>query len=335
MGRSPSLDEIGLKKGPWTPEEDKRLADYIQRNGHASWRALPKLAGLNRCGKSCRLRWTNYLRPDIKRGKFSEEEEQIIIDLHALLGNKWAAIATHLPGRTDNEIKNFWNTHLRKKLLQMGIDPVTHRPRTDLSILANLPQLLAAPNFGNSVNLWDRSLRLQTDGTQLAKIQSLHNILQVLSSTPPPTMEVLHLLGSQPLVDHHQIYESLRIMNSQLGGLGNGHINLAPYPTEIQSNFQNLDHVYQPTHEMDHPMGSSKVLNGDNQFGVTPIAGNSLPALVSVNDQMENKISLADVSNPSTTFEALGELLNDEADDYYWRSDIINQATTPSWPISR
>ena len=88
MGRSPSLDEIGLKKGPWTPEEDKRLADYIQRNGHASWRALPKLAGLNRCGKSCRLRWTNYLRPDIKRGKFSEEEEQIIIDLHALLGNK-------------------------------------------------------------------------------------------------------------------------------------------------------------------------------------------------------------------------------------------------------
>ena len=205
----------------------------------------------------------------------------------------------------------------------MGIDPVTHRPRTDLSILANLPQLLAAPNFGNSVNLWDRSLRLQTDGTQLAKIQSLHNILQVLSSTPPPTMEVLHLLGSQPLVDHHQIYESLRIMNSQLGGLGNGHINLAPYPTEIQSNFQNLDHVYQPTHEMDHPMGSSKVLNGDNQFGVTPIAGNSLPALVSVNDQMENKISLADVSNPSTTFEALGELLNDEADDYYWRSDII------------
>ncbi|XP_057468690.1 transcription factor MYB93-like [Actinidia eriantha] len=268
MGRSPSFDEIGLKKGPWTPEEDKRLADYIQRNGHASWRALPKLAGLNRCGKSCRLRWTNYLRPDIKRGKFSEEEEQIIIDLHALLGNKWAAIATHLPGRTDNEIKNFWNTHLRKKLLQMGIDPVTHRPRTDLSILANLPQLLAAPNFGNSVNLWDSSLRLQTDGTQLAKIQSLHNILQVLSSTPPPTMEALHLLGSQPLVDHHQIYESLRIMNSQLYGLDNGHINLAPYPTQIQSNFQNLDHVYQPTHEMDHPMGSSKVFNGDNQFGV-------------------------------------------------------------------
>ncbi|EXC38429.1 Transcription factor [Morus notabilis] len=121
MGRSPCCDEkSGLKKGPWTPEEDKKLIDYIATNGHGCWRSLPKLAGLNRCGKSCRLRWTNYLRPDIKRGKFSEEEERIIINLHSVLGNKWSKIATHLPGRTDNEIKNFWNTYLRKKLLQMG-----------------------------------------------------------------------------------------------------------------------------------------------------------------------------------------------------------------------
>lgn len=88
MGRSPCCEENGLKKGPWTPEEDQKLVDHIQKHGHGSWRALPKLAGLNRCGKSCRLRWTNYLRPDIKRGKFSEEEEQTIINLHAVLGNK-------------------------------------------------------------------------------------------------------------------------------------------------------------------------------------------------------------------------------------------------------
>ena len=92
MGKSLFQDESGLKKGPWTPEEDKILVDYIQQHGHGSWRALPKLAGLNRCGKSCRLRWTNYLRPDIKRGKFSEEEEQIIINLHGVLGNKYANI---------------------------------------------------------------------------------------------------------------------------------------------------------------------------------------------------------------------------------------------------
>ncbi|KAL4379487.1 hypothetical protein GQ457_02G017030 [Hibiscus cannabinus] len=123
MGRSPCCDETtGLKKGPWTPEEDQKLVQYIHKNGLGSWRALPKLAGLNRCGKSCRLRWTNYLRPDIKRGKFSHEEEQTILNLHSVLGNKWSAIASHLPGRTDNEIKNFWNTHLKKKLIQMGMD---------------------------------------------------------------------------------------------------------------------------------------------------------------------------------------------------------------------
>ncbi|WVZ92392.1 hypothetical protein U9M48_038463 [Paspalum notatum var. saurae] len=141
MGRSPCCDESGLKKGPWTPEEDEKLLQYIQKNGHGSWRTLPRLAGLNRCGKSCRLRWTNYLRPDIKRGKFSQEEEQTILHLHSVLGNKWSAIATHLPGRTDNEIKNFWNTHLKKRLIQMGFDPMTHRPRTDF--FAALPQLIA------------------------------------------------------------------------------------------------------------------------------------------------------------------------------------------------
>ncbi|XP_042500527.1 transcription factor MYB106-like [Macadamia integrifolia] len=131
MGRSPCCEKVGLKKGPWTPEEDQKLLAYIEEHGHGSWRALPAKAGLQRCGKSCRLRWTNYLRPDIKRGKFSLQEEQTIIQLHALLGNRWSAIATHLPKRTDNEIKNYWNTHLKKRLTKMGIDPVTHKPKSD------------------------------------------------------------------------------------------------------------------------------------------------------------------------------------------------------------
>ncbi|XP_066382211.1 transcription factor MYB16-like [Miscanthus floridulus] len=131
MGRSPCCEKDGLKKGPWTPEEDQKLLAYIEQHGHGCWRSLPAKAGLQRCGKSCRLRWTNYLRPDIKRGKFSLQEEQTIIQLHALLGNRWSAIATHLPKRTDNEIKNYWNTHLKKRLAKMGIDPVTHKPRSD------------------------------------------------------------------------------------------------------------------------------------------------------------------------------------------------------------
>ncbi|XP_078444746.1 transcription factor MYB20-like [Wolffia australiana] len=128
MGRQPCCDKSGLKKGPWTAEEDKKLINFILTNGHCCWRAIPKLAGLLRCGKSCRLRWTNYLRPDLKRGLLSEDEEKMVIDLHAKLGNRWSKIASCLPGRTDNEIKNHWNTHIKKKLRKMGIDPQTHKP---------------------------------------------------------------------------------------------------------------------------------------------------------------------------------------------------------------
>lgn len=147
MGRSPCCDKNGLKKGPWTPEEDQKLFDYIQKHGYGNWRVLPKNAGLQRCGKSCRLRWTNYLRPDIKRGRFTLEEEETIIQLHSILGNKWSAIASRLPGRTDNEIKNYWNTHIRKRLLRMGMDPVTHRPRLDL---LDLSSILSSSLYGST-----------------------------------------------------------------------------------------------------------------------------------------------------------------------------------------
>ncbi|MBA0756932.1 hypothetical protein Gotri_020066 [Gossypium trilobum] len=115
MGRSPCCSKEGLNKGAWTALEDKILTSYIHVHGEGKWRNLPKRAGLKRCGKSCRLRWLNYLRPDIKRGNISHDEEELIIRLHNLLGNRWSLIAGRLPGRTDNEIKNYWNTTLGKR----------------------------------------------------------------------------------------------------------------------------------------------------------------------------------------------------------------------------
>ncbi|KAI9109985.1 hypothetical protein K1719_019026 [Acacia pycnantha] len=131
MGRAPCCAKVGLHRGPWTPKEDALLTKYIQAHGEGQWKSLPKKAGLLRCGKSCRLRWMNYLRPDIKRGNITAEEDDLIIRMHALIGNRWSLIAGRLPGRTDNEIKNYWNTHLSKGVKAQQSRPDHHQPLRD------------------------------------------------------------------------------------------------------------------------------------------------------------------------------------------------------------
>ncbi|KAL7098783.1 hypothetical protein ACP275_09G040200 [Erythranthe tilingii] len=155
MGRPPCCDKIGVKKGPWTPEEDIILVSYIQEHGPGNWRAVPTNTGLLRCSKSCRLRWTNYLRPGIKRGNFTEHEEKMIIHLQALLGNRWAAIASYLPERTDNDIKNYWNTHLKKKLEKQNHQNQNGNHNSSSSSSSS------EQSKSNSKGQWER--RLQTD----------------------------------------------------------------------------------------------------------------------------------------------------------------------------
>nr|GEX13633.1 hypothetical protein [Tanacetum cinerariifolium] len=206
MVRAPCCEKIGLKRGSWAQEEDEILVDYINKNGgYGNWRSLPKLAGLLRCGKSCRLRWTNYLRPGIIRGPFTPEEQQLIIQLHAILGNRWtnylrpgiirgpftpeeqqliiqlhailgnrwAAIAVRLPGRTDNKIKNFWNSQPRKRLISMGLDPQTHQP----SCLGASPKGLPSSSSTSHMAQWEiarleAEARLSMDSSSLLPLPS-------------------------------------------------------------------------------------------------------------------------------------------------------------------
>ncbi|KAB5560887.1 hypothetical protein DKX38_005844 [Salix brachista] len=206
MGRQPCCDKVGLKKGPWTSDEDKKLINFILSNGQCCWRSVPKLAGLLRCGKSCRLRWTNYLRPDLKRGLLSEYEEKMVIDLHAQLGNRWSKIASHLPGRTDNEIKNHWNTHIKKKLRKMGIDPLTHRP---LPTIETPPPPPPAPQQENQVQNIIQELE-QRAGQQQS---SSTNDVSELDQNEEPETSLQSAITQDEENNMGRSYETMEVVN--------------------------------------------------------------------------------------------------------------------------
>ncbi|XP_074577265.1 transcription factor MYB2-like [Curcuma longa] len=113
---------MNVRRGPWTLEEDLLLIDNVASHGEGRWNSLARVAGLLRTGKSCRLRWLNYLRPDVRRGNITPEEQLLILDLHSRWGNRWSKIAQYLPGRTDNEIKNYWRTRVQKHAKLLNCD---------------------------------------------------------------------------------------------------------------------------------------------------------------------------------------------------------------------
>ncbi|XP_057434350.1 transcription factor MYB1-like [Lotus japonicus] len=205
MGRSPCCSKKGLNRGVWTAQEDQFLRDYVNLHGQGKWRNLPQSAGLKRCGKSCRLRWLNYLRPGIKRGNISTDEEELIIRLHKLLGNRWSLIAGRLPGRTDNEIKNYWNTNLCKKVQDgvMAGESKTKTPSTQEKNLHHDHQKAKAQSITPSP---PKNNMIYTKASKCSKVLLLDPVL------PCPSMqmqsdnfitELLEEAGAESLlVDH-------------------------------------------------------------------------------------------------------------------------------------
>ncbi|XP_061373619.1 transcription factor JAMYB-like [Gastrolobium bilobum] len=134
-------NEMGMRKGPWTVDEDTILVNYIATNGEGHWNSVARSAGLRRSGKSCRLRWLNYLRPDVRRGNITLQEQILILELHSRWGNRWSKIAQHMPGRTDNEIKNYWRTRVMKQAKQLNCD-VNSKQFRDALRYVWMPRLL-------------------------------------------------------------------------------------------------------------------------------------------------------------------------------------------------
>ncbi|KAM0013838.1 putative transcription factor MYB-HB-like family [Helianthus debilis subsp. tardiflorus] len=193
-----AITTMKMRKGLWSPEEDEKLMNYMITNGQGCWSDIARNAGLQRCGKSCRLRWINYLRPDLKRGAFSPQEEEVIIHLHSLLGNRWSQIAARLPGRTDNEIKNFWNSTVKKRLKKNttsnSSSPNTSHDSSSSEHRDIMGGLMSVHDSSNIMAMYMDATRrsLSSSSLQTMNINQLIEQLPLTNDHNGPNMPILH-----------------------------------------------------------------------------------------------------------------------------------------------
>ncbi|XP_062145556.1 transcription factor MYB62-like [Alnus glutinosa] len=224
-------EEMELRRGPWTLEEDSMLIHYIACHGEGRWNLLAKCAGLKRTGKSCRLRWLNYLKPDIKRGNLTPQEQLLILELHSKWGNRWSKIAQHLPGRTDNEIKNYWRTRVQKQARQLNIESNSKR-FVDAVRCFWMPRLLQKMEQTSSPT----NSSLTSMNSQGSSAPCL-----VSSSTSPPPRKLIPTTSN-----YHNENSSTSIMTSPS-------IHSSEYSMKISEQSQLApEHPAGPFHALDH-----------------------------------------------------------------------------------
>ncbi|KAM0986103.1 hypothetical protein ACFX13_013571 [Malus domestica] len=260
MGRAPCCDKANVKKGPWSPEEDARLKAYIEEHGTGgNWIALPQKIGLKRCGKSCRLRWLNYLRPNIKHGGFSEEEDNIICSLYISIGSRWSIIAAQLPGRTDNDIKNYWNTRLKKKLLGMRKQSNINRSPLDQSQDHQLKDADDAQALSSSTL---ERLQLHMQLQSLQNPFSFYNHPALWPKLHPLQEKMIQTLRSMndnnPMMHHHAPTTPLQPAQGQKGNINDVYEQVQPTSASILiqeeyaklCNKKNMDELENPLNGM-------------------------------------------------------------------------------------
>ncbi|KAL4587646.1 hypothetical protein LXL04_000518 [Taraxacum kok-saghyz] len=217
-------DDETLRKGPWTEHEDVQLAFNVNMFGDRRWDFIAKVSGLKRTGKSCRLRWVNYLHPGLKRGRMTPHEEKLVLEYHSKWGNRWSRIARKLPGRTDNEIKNYWRTHMRKKAQEnkrasspsssfsnsSSSSSITHDPTVDSMLLTETKDRISFYDTGGieMVPATHRGKNNYKDSSEeQEKVYSMDEIWEDIDSLENNGFKPVFDLYSNVTPSSHQIWD--------------------------------------------------------------------------------------------------------------------------------
>ncbi|CAI0437244.1 unnamed protein product [Linum tenue] len=321
--------ERPLKKGPWTTEEDAILFEYVRKHGEGNWNAVQRNSGLNRCGKSCRLRWANHLRPNLKKGSFTPEEERLIIELHAKMGNKWARMASLLPGRTDNEIKNYWNTRIKRHQRQgLPLYPPNIQPPRQQHFQSD-------PHHHHQYN------QLKSFATPTSPITTFSFQPYQLLSPTAGAPQALHPYHHQPFAPQpsasHNAFQTLPLFDySQQQH--NHHPNSTPTtPTQSPFIFQTQNHDHPsasttPTHLS--PLPSPSVAN--NASPISSSHHHHIPTLALLDFSFPRPTPILQSPNRFKRFASCGDIVNSAATagDESNNTNSNNNARPHNFPVS-